>query len=150
MTTATALQLSPQQLTLTARVATWDCFKATEYQASDIATVSIRENIVWIQFKNNTATAIDTDTFKAKIEEYKAESQLSEEQQEIIEAAIASLFQSEVNFQNAIASFYMNENRFMGTVRKERFAWKAAIAADRYSYHKTAEQAIQFITNTTH
>ena len=139
--TATALQLSPQDRTLTAKVANWDAFQTTEYTAQDIASVTIQEGIVWIHFHNNTATAIDTATFKAKIAEYKAQSQLSEEQQEIIEAAIDCPFQSEVNFQDAIASFYSDETRFVGTVRREGDRWLAIVEHSKANHSKLIEQA---------
>ena len=146
--TAQRLQLTDERRQLTAAVATWDCFETETYQASDIQSVSIRGEIVWIEFTNNQATAIDKETFKAKIEEFKAASQLNEEQVEIVEAAIDAPFQAEVNFQDAVASFYSDENRFVGTVRKDRLVW-AALTETSFSYHRTAKQAVQSLATCT-
>ncbi|MGK7928452.1 MAG: hypothetical protein AB4290_24960 [Spirulina sp.] len=144
----TTLTLNPQELQLTAKVANWDCFETQTYTASDIESVEIRENIVFLHFTNETATAIDTETFKAKIAEFKAKSQLSEEQQEIVEAAIDSPFQSDVNFVTATASFYSDEHRFMGTVRRDGYIW-TAITESNITVHKTAESAVQSLTTCT-
>ena len=146
--TAQCLPLTPQDRALTAQVCNWDAFQTETYQASDIASVTIQENIVFIHFTNNTATAIDVATFKAKIAEYKAANELSEEQQEIIEAAIDCPFQSEVNFQEAIASFYSDESRFIGTVQRQRH-YGLALTEASTTVHKSAESAVQSLTTCT-
>ncbi len=148
MTTATALKLNPQELQLTAKVANWDCFETVQYTASDIESVEIRENIVFLHFTNGTATAIDKETFKAKIEEFKAESQLNDEQVEIVTASIDSPFQSDINFITATASFYSEFSQFMGTVRRDGYIWTATTETAT-TVHKTAESAVQSLATCT-
>ncbi|MBP0016898.1 MAG: hypothetical protein J7647_04990 [Cyanobacteria bacterium SBLK] len=148
MTTATALKLNPTDLELVAKVATRDLCHNTAIAASDIRAVTLREGMVDIYFTEGGKTIVPIAQFKAWIAEYKAQSQLSEEQQEILEVAIASPFQSEIDFQNAIASFYLDESRFVGTVRKDCHLW-TAIAESTTTVHESAEEAVRSLITRT-
>ncbi|MBP0022312.1 MAG: hypothetical protein J7647_32745 [Cyanobacteria bacterium SBLK] len=147
--TAQRRQLTPARRQLTAQVATWDAIGTATYQASDIAAVTVHDGMVDIYFTEGGKTIVPVEQFKAKVKEFKAESQLSEDQEEIIEAAIDAPFEAEINFQDAIASFYSDEDGFLGTVRKERYIWTATTESTA-TVHKTAFDAVQSLTTCTY
>ncbi|MBP0017954.1 MAG: hypothetical protein J7647_10405 [Cyanobacteria bacterium SBLK] len=143
------VDLNDERRALAAQVATRDFCHNTTFTAADIEAVTIRGGMVDIYFTNGGKTMVDIATFKEWVKEFKSESQLSDEQQEIIEAAIDAPFQAEVNFQDAIASFYSDEDGFMGTVRRDRFVWMATTETTA-TVHRTAEQAVQSLITCTY
>ena len=155
--TAQRIQLSPSQLQLVAKVATRDLCHNQTIAASDIRAVTLRDGMVDIYFNEGGKTIVPVAQFKEWIAEYKAQEQLSEEQQEIIEAAIDSPFQSEVNFQETVASFYSDEDGFVGTVKRDVLegiqvsvrVWLAT-TENTATVHKTASDAVQSLTTCTY
>ena len=73
MTTQTAIQLTPSELEIAAKVVNWEQSYTTSYTGSDIETVKINHGMVNIYFLNAGMEIIDIITFRAKVAEFRAE-----------------------------------------------------------------------------